>query len=99
MTEATKSLPATIIDKGNHQGTKGDGRMLPRELLDEAQGSFLLNVEISDSSGDKKHPPGSTIRADFFREHAKHVLLRPPHHQSYGQNYNRGNKKQTAETK
>ena len=67
-----------MIDEGNHQGTKGDGRMLPRKLLDERQGKFLLDMEISDSSGDKKHPPEPTTRADFVREHAEHVLLHPP---------------------
>jgi hypothetical protein len=56
-------------------------------------------MEISDSSGNKKHPPGPTIRADFFREHVEHVLLRPPHHQNHRHNCNRGNNKQTAETK
>ncbi len=38
----------------------------------------MLDMEISDSSGDKKHPPESTTRADFIGEHAEHVLLRPP---------------------
>ncbi len=35
-------------------------------------------MEIIDSSGDEKHPPGPTTRADFFGEHAEHVLLCPP---------------------
>ena len=50
--EATKSLPATMIDEGNHQGTKGNGQVLPRKLLDEGQGKFASDMEISDSSGD-----------------------------------------------
>ncbi len=76
--EATKSLPATLTDGGNHQGTKGNGRMLPRKLLDEGQGKFLSDMEISDSSGNKKHPPEPTTRAGFIGGHAEHVLLRPP---------------------
>ncbi len=76
--EATKSLPATMIYKGNHQGTKGNGRLLPCKLLDEGQGKFLSDMEISDSSGKKKHPPEPTTRADVIGEHAEHVLLRPP---------------------
>jgi hypothetical protein len=91
--EATKSLPAIMIDKGNHQGTNGNGRVLSCELLDEGQGKFALDMEISDSSGNKKHPLEPTTRADFVGEHAEHVLLHPPHHQSYGQNCNRGNNK------
>ncbi len=76
--ENRKSQPAAIIDKETNQGRKGDGRVLPRELLDKGQGKFLLDMEISNSSRDKAPILAPTPGAEFIGEDAEHVLLCPP---------------------
>jgi hypothetical protein len=76
--EDRKSQPASIIDEATNQGREGDGRVLPRELLDKGQGKFLSDMEISNSSSNKTPTPAPTPSAKFIGEEAEHVLLHPP---------------------
>jgi hypothetical protein len=52
--------------------------MLPRKLLDEGQGKFLTDMEISNGSRNKAPTPAPTPRTNFIGEDAEHVLLPPP---------------------
>ncbi len=83
--EDRKSQPAAIINEETNQGRKGNRRVLPRKLLDEGQGKFLSDMEISNSSSNKAPIPAPTPGAKFIGEDAEHVLLCPPIIEAMGQ--------------
>jgi hypothetical protein len=76
----TKKKGKRLYGKENKKQTKGDGRVLPRELLDDGQGKSPSDMEISKSnqskneSGETAHK-GTTIGTDG---RDKHTLLLPP---------------------
>ncbi len=75
----------TTSAKTNTDQKREDGRVLPRELLDDSQGKPASDMEISESSnskrdtantgGNKTAPEHATPRADNWNGH---VLLCPP---------------------
>ena len=55
---ATTACTATrIIDEESPGQVTCDGRILPRELLDNGQGKLSSDMDISDSSSDDEYPP------------------------------------------
>jgi hypothetical protein len=83
--EERMSQPAAIIDKETNQGRKGDGRVLPRKLLDKGQGTFSSDMEIRDSSSDEAPTTAPIPGTKFIGEDAEQVLLRPPIIEAMGQ--------------
>ena len=77
--------PETKLNGANTGQTKGDGRVLPHELLDNGQGKSVSDMDISENSGsgmdqsgsnsNKTAPKGSTPST---KEWDGHVLLCPP---------------------
>jgi hypothetical protein len=82
---ATTAGTATqIINEENPRQEAGDGRILPRELLDDGQGKSSSDMDISDSSSNDEYPPTPTTTTTMIREQAAHKLLRPPIIESTG---------------
>jgi hypothetical protein len=81
---ATTACTATrIIDEESPGQVTCDGRILPRELLDNGQGKFSSDMDISNSSSNDKYTPAPTTTT-LMREQSTHKLLCPPIIESMG---------------